>query len=95
MNRFSIRRGNLEVRSCDAAFLDVKTHTRAEIVAWTKEEGTDENYCYTIASFKKYDEGFDLKFVGPRPFEKTIDKEVFMVLAEIGRILLMKYFLED
>jgi hypothetical protein len=58
-----------------------KINNRLEITG----QNTDSAY-YTVAYWKKHSEGFDLCFVGRRPF--TTDLAALMTLARIGQDLL-------
>jgi len=75
----SVRVGDLELRS-SYEFKEV-----FEIVQWFKES----KHCYTIAywSFKEED-GYELGFVGDRPFKEEVNPQVFMFLAEVGQRIL-------
>ena len=46
--------------------------------------------CYTIAYWSKGSEGYDLQFVGNRPFD--VDEKLFMELAKYGQLILDSYF---
>lgn len=82
---FKIRKGNIELRSCNEQLLQEGEHTIAEIVQWCD----NDTYCITIAYFKKNKEDeYYLEFVGGRPFEYDIDPINFMRLAKIGHHLL-------
>ena len=50
-----------------------------EIVKWDEEK----EYCWTIASFKKYDEEYHLESCGER-LERDIDWVIFGQLVELG-----------
>ena len=63
--KFSIRIEDLELRSCGEHLLtEGVEHTRAEIVQWENEE-----YCWTLAYWNKNSNGYNLEFVGNRPFD--------------------------
>ena len=81
MKQINFRIDNLELRSCGEHLLSVKPHTTCEIVKW-KKSGLKE-YCYVVAYWKRNKEGFDLQFVGDRPFD--IEPHLFMYLAQIGQ----------
>lgn len=54
-----------------------------EIVFWkTSESGKD--YCYTVARWEIGGEGWELKFVGSRPFNDEIDKDLFWKMIKFG-----------
>lgn len=50
-----------------------------------------EDTCFTLASWVPHKEGFDLKFVGSRPFEHA-DPLTFWRLAEVGDKHLEEHF---
>lgn len=85
MKKFNFRVKDLEVRSCDENLLTDGKHDKAEIVKWA--EGTDKNkYCFTVAYWEKSKEGYNLLFVGGRPFDE--DSMLFMKLAKQGQQML-------
>ena len=59
----------------------------SEISEWFSEKNR-----YVIAFFKQQKEGFELQFVGDRPFQETIDPLKFMTLAKIGQAMMDYYF---
>ena len=81
--KFNIRIDSLEVRSCNENLLSGGDHTTAEVVKW---DGEERPSCYTIAYWSKESEGYDLHFVGNRPF--GADWRLFMELAQQGQKLL-------
>jgi len=83
--RFNFRIQDLEVRSCGKHLLSDGEHTRAEIVKWANDTDKKE-YCWTVAYWNKGKEGYDLQFVGSRPFD--VDGELFMKLAKQGQQML-------
>ena len=83
---FSIKSGSLELRSCNDSLLSSEPHTTAEIIYWDMDS-KNEPYCYAVAFWKPSKEGFDLHFVGSRPFDPDIDTIEFMTLAKIGQLL--------
>ena len=88
MEKFSLRDGNLEVRSAGNYLLQGEKHNRAEIVKWFDESGN----CFVVAFWTMDKEGFYLKFVGNRPFNESIDSKIFMDLAKMGQTKLDLYF---
>jgi hypothetical protein len=87
--KFNFRIEDLEVRSCNTHLLSNGEHTTAEIVKWYND--TDNNFtCFTLAYWNKGKEGYDLKFVGSRPFD--VDGELFMKLAKQGQQILDEVF---
>lgn len=55
-----------------------------EIVRWVKSE-VQGDYCYTVAKWKKDSEGYSLEFIGSRPLDSEIDKDVFWELVKYGQ----------
>ena len=86
MKKFNFRVEDMEVRSCGEHLLLEGEHNRAEIIKWQKDVKDKKEFCYTVAYWKKTKEGYDLLFVGERPFK--VDKDIFWQLAEQGQKLL-------
>ena len=61
------------------------------------ENTTSKQYCYTLASWHKDGEGWDLHFVGNRAFdENKVDRHLFWELAKYGdRIANAEFDLEE
>jgi hypothetical protein len=76
----TIRTGNLEAKTCDSHLLQSGEHVTGEVVEWFPKDGGGE-YCYTLAYWNKTPEGFELKFVGDRPF-RCESSTVFWDLAK-------------
>lgn len=88
MEKFNLRVGNLEVRSCNNSLLSSEPHTTAEIVKWNNDNL--KPFCYTLAFWHKTkDEGYELRFVLDRPF--AVDTKTFMQLAKWGQEHLTDY----
>lgn len=83
--KFNLRIGDLEVRSCGEHLFTDGEHSRAEIVKWDNDTDKTE-YCWTVAYWNKGKEGYDLQFVGGRPFD--VDGKLFMKLAKQGQKIL-------
>jgi len=84
---FSIKYGNIELQSCDEHLcITNNEHNCAKIICW------QDKFCYVIAYWKLDDEGFDLIFVGSRPFEEHINATNFMLLAKEGQERLDEYY---
>ena len=84
MMKFSYRIDDMEVRSCNDYLLSEEPHTRAEIV-----RHISDGSCYAVARWVEDTEGFDLHFVGKRPF--SVEPVSFMKLAELGQYMLDKH----
>ncbi len=88
MKHFKYRVGNLEVRSADKYLMQAGEHVKAEIILWH----TDNKSCHTVASWQRDSEGFNLHFVGNRPFK--VEELYFFQLAKVGQDHLDKYYKE-
>jgi hypothetical protein len=78
-----IREGEIEARSLD------KESTKVEIIKWNENK---ENHCYTLAIFEKTKGGYELRFIGSRPFREEINHKNFWNVAKIcNDILDMKW----
>jgi hypothetical protein len=54
-----------------------------EIVCWQGE--AEKEYCYSLAMWYKDSEGWNLRFVGNRPFDSwKVDRHLFWQLAKYG-----------
>ena len=83
MDKFNLRLGKLEARSCDDMLLDKTPHTKAEIVRWYKEDS-----CITIAIFdKKKDDMWDVRLLGSRILE-----EDFNIIGKLTKFALSELF---
>lgn len=89
---FSVSSGDLELRSCNDNLLTSVPHTTAEIIKWERDD--EKQYCFAVAYWTRDKEGYDLRFVGDRPFDKDIDSASFMSLAKTGQDLLDIMFTE-
>ena len=87
IQRFVMRICDVEVRTCDKSLCSTGFQETAEIVKWHDGEET----CHTIAAWRKSKEGYDLHFVGGRPFDDC-DSDVFWRLAKAGQDYLDDYF---
>jgi len=87
--KFNCKIDELELRSCNEYLTLSGVHDGAEIVKWDSD---GKAYCYTLAYWKRGEEGYDLLFVGNRPFE--VNQKDFWFLANQGQKLLTEYFTE-
>jgi hypothetical protein len=87
---FNHKLDNLEIRSCTSQLLLDGEHITAELIEWM-----DEKSCYVIAYWKKGKEGYDLIFVGDRPFDNSVNARTFMKIAEIGQTVLDIGFINE
>jgi hypothetical protein len=77
----SVNHGDFLLRSCDRHLSDKGEHSTLEILFTT-----DASHLVAIAYWERHMDGFDLRFVGDRPFK--YDKTKFFQLAEIGQAFL-------
>jgi hypothetical protein len=87
--KFTFRDGDLELRSCNKSLTLEGKHTTAEILVWVQREDAEE-FCFAAAYWVEGKEGYDLHFVGSRPFEIE-DDEWFMKLAKKGQQILTDF----
>jgi hypothetical protein len=69
---FNWKYKNYELRACPPSLVKLNSEDKNTTIDFVKWSGpiTDENRCcVSIAYFVKTNDGYDLKFVGNRPFE--------------------------
>jgi len=94
MKEFKFKINDLELRSCDECLIQQsKNHKTAEIL-YHQLDDSGKTYCFTLAYWIAQGDGFDLKFVGDRPFVYG-DKKDFWILAKMGQQLLDEYFNDE
>lgn len=82
----NITHNDLEVRLYDN---DIG---RVEIIKWLSLE---PQHCYQLAMFRQDKEGYNLEFVGSRPFATNINHEDFWQLAHLTQVILDEFFDKD
>ncbi len=85
LEKLSMRIGNAELRTCTEQLMLEGDHVTAEVIYWQGES------CFTLASWTKGEEGFDLRFVGNRPLEHSSPAVMFK-LIRVGHEHLDDYF---
>ena len=91
MDRFNFKINSTELRSCNKSLTSTGEHMTAEIIEWID----DEKSCYTLAYWKLDKEGYDLTFIGARPFDEfPNDPKTFWSLGKTGQDILDNHFLE-
>lgn len=91
------RVSNLEFRCVDDTINKGQSdhRSRAEIVRWYDREVGDP-FCCTILYWSKDKEGWDITFVGDRPFDNEINQPLLWTLMKYGqRILDCNFRLEE
>lgn len=88
---FSFKYKDYELKACPkrlVRFSPEETNETIDFVKW--DRSSVKPYCFSLAYFERYDEGYRLKFVGDRPFTE-IDKEdlpiIWGVLKQAQEIL--------
>lgn len=94
LEKLVMRIGDLCLRTCDTHLMSWKDHETAEIAKYSTNVSNNDGkeFNFTIAYWIKGSEGFDLKFVGDRPFSVEIDRDTFWKLAEFGQEYLDEWF---
>lgn len=91
MITINVRIDRLELRSCNARLGIEGKHETCEIILWHQPlnlAGVPET-CHAVAYWVRHKDGFDLRFVGLRPFET--DRLTFWHLAELGQRFVEKF----
>lgn len=93
---FNIKYKDFELRACPkrlARFSDDEPNETINFVRWRTDE-SGRRYCYSLAYFKRGSEGYDLTFVGRRPFEDISKEDVVNIwsLLEMAQNVLDKFF---
>ena len=77
---FSFKYKDYELRACPRRLVRFSPEEPNETIDLLKWNNSDiKPYCYSLAYFERYSEGYRLKFVGDRPFT-DIDKEDLTVI---------------
>lgn len=84
--KINIIQNDLEVRLYDNDINHV------EIIKW---KSLEPRHCYQIAMFRRDKEGYNLEFVGSRPFAVDINHEDFWELAHMTQVILDEFFDKD
>lgn len=71
------RIGNLEFRLND----DKRS---PEIVGILEQKDGTET-CYTLVFYERDNEGYNIHFIGPRPFDESVDRNDFWKLLKFGQ----------
>jgi len=78
---FNWKYKDYELRACPTSLARLNPddkNTTIDFVKWFRPADGKKPYCFSIAYFVKDNEGYDLKFVGDRPF-KYIEEEDLLV----------------
>lgn len=76
------KKGCYEVRTVDG----IDGQPYVELVKWQKDSH-DREYCFTLAYFRRGNEGYSLIFVGDRPFRYLADENIKEVWYELWMTL--------
>ena len=78
---FSWKYKDYELRACPkrlVSFNDNEPNDTIDFVKWTtSSDGT--KYCFSLAYWSKYSEGYELEFVGDRPFQYIASEDLEIV----------------
>jgi hypothetical protein len=66
-----------------------------EIVCWEKNEQGSGEYCYTLLFYDRCKEGFNVRFVGARPFEYENQERLWALMRYGDRVLDALFRLEN
>lgn len=80
--KWAWRSGQVEVGSCDEKLSHGPEQNRAEICQWA----VDDSSRWTVATFEKTKDGWDLCWVGDRPLR--CKRKEFYDCAKVGFLLL-------
>lgn len=72
---FTFKYKHYEIRACPKRLVKLRPTDKnetVELILWDEYDHT----CFTLAYFYKTNEGYELKFVGSRPFRYIDDKDV-------------------
>jgi hypothetical protein len=74
-----LRIGDLEFRHLDTR--------KAEIVQWWKRSDSDTESCHTLLWWTRGKEGYDIEFIGGRPFEYDQNKVLWEIMKYGQKVL--------
>jgi hypothetical protein len=81
--KLNITHNDLEVKQCDDGNL--------EIVKWIE---TSTRHCYTLAIFRPTKEGYELGFIGNRPFDDKVSTD-FWTIAKMAQAILDLFWCDN
>lgn len=95
----SFKYKDYELRACPkhlARFSPEEKNTTIDFVKWNTDS-TGRKYCFSLAYFVRDSEGYDLRFVGSRPFEYIADEDVKIVWSALkhAQEILNEFFHEE
>lgn len=91
LKKTNTRIGKIEIRTCNESLILDGEHTTMEMICWKRKS---DPYCFTLAYWKKDNEGYNLYFVGNLVFQNC-DKETFWKLAKKAQKHLDKHFAQQ
>ena len=89
---FSIRYKDYEIRACPKLLVRLDPSDKNETVELLKYN--DDGFCFTLLYFVKKSSGYELKFVGDRPFEYIDEQDLKFLWRELkhAQEILNEYF---
>ena len=87
---------NYELRACPkrlARLSDDERNETIDFVMWNTDS-TGKRYCFSLAYWRRDNEGYFLKFVGDRPFQYIASEDVPIVWTalQVAQAMLDKFF---
>jgi hypothetical protein len=79
MKKVNLKIDNLEFRTCNDNLMDDGNPTTGEILQHV------DSHCFTIAYWEETKDGFNLRFVGNRPFDNSVNQDTFFTIAKYGQ----------
>lgn len=71
---------NTYMRKDDLEFRWSDFNKRYELVRWFKKNNEDKEFCIVVATYYKKSEGYEISFVGYRPFQVDDEKLLWRML---------------
>lgn len=76
----------MQLRIDDIEFRHNETD-KAEIVQWWKKPGGEKEYCITLVLWNRDREGYDVRFIGSRPFDYDNGPDLWALMKYGQRVL--------
>ena len=95
---FSFKYKDYELRACPSRLVRLSPDDKNEtidLVKWYDYNG--QRCCYSLAYFRKNDEGYYLNFVGSRPFDNIAPEDVKIIWSMLKQAqeILDEFFNEE
>lgn len=75
---FSWKYKDYELRACPKCLVKTRIYDKNETIDFIKwaTNSDDKKYCFSLAYWRREDEGYELKFVGNRPFDEIETEDI-------------------